>query len=80
MRGIPDECTKKSKDSGSLKVNLVEWRVVRFENVTMRSIWKDTDELKAEIVQDSRLGTTAIVKFMEQSIEDVIAPNTKQAG
>lgn len=66
MRGIPDECTKKSKDGGSLKVNLVEWRVVRFENVTMRSIWKDPDELKAEIVQDSRLGTTAIVEFMEQ--------------
>ena len=32
----------------------------------MRSIWKDPEELKAKVVQDSRLGTTAIVEFMEQ--------------
>lgn len=60
-------------------MNLAEPRLVRFGDVTMRSIRKDPDELKAEIVQDSRLGTTAIGKFMEQPIEDVAARNIDHA-
>ncbi len=46
----------------------------------MRSIRKDPDELEAEIVQDSRLRTIAMGKFMEQPKEDVIARNTNDAG
>ena len=53
---------------------------MRFGDVTMRSIRKDPDELKAEIVQDNRRGTTAIEKFMEQPIEDVVARNINDAG